>query len=317
MKKIIAILSVAALLVCSSCTAKIEKKKSLVVASFYPVYVFTLNLLDGVEDVAVSCMAEQAIGCLHDYQLLAKDAKLLADADVLVINGAGMESFLDDVIANNEHLVVADSSEGIELIEEEEEHEEEHEEGHEEEHEEEHEEDEHGHHHGANSHIWMSVKNAEKQIGNIAAILEKQYPGSAEKIEQNRAAYILRLEELQKELLEKAETIHEEPVITFHEAYVYMARELNLNIVASIESDEGGEPSAKGLSELTEVIREQNIRALFTEPFYKGSAANILSAETGAKVYVLDPVTSGDGSLTSYEDIMRDNLETISKAVQE
>ena len=68
-----------------------------VVTSFYPIYLFALNLCDGLDDVAVHNLAAPGTGCLHDYQLQTRDMKQLAQADVFLINGAGMESYLPGV----------------------------------------------------------------------------------------------------------------------------------------------------------------------------------------------------------------------------
>ena len=64
-----------------------------------------------------------------------------------------------------------------------------------------------------------------------------------------------------------------------------------------------------------DLIPENNIKALFVEPDYSGSAAEILAAETDVKIYVLNPVTRGEATLSAYEDIMRENIQTILKAV--
>lgn len=289
-------------------TGKEKNSETLITASFYPVYIFTLNLLDGVDSVRLECMAEQNVGCLHDYQLLAKDAKLLADSRVLVINGAGMEAFIEDAYKNNGSLSVIDSSEGIELLSEEHEEHDEHDE---------HEVHafRHEHSHDANSHIWMSVANAKKQIENIAAGLCSELPQFADKINENKTAYLARLTLLEKELADSAAALAGKPIITFHEAYDYMAKELSLTVADSIESDDGGEPSARELALLTGRIRELGVKALFTEPNYKGAAAEILSRETGAGVFVLDPVTGGEKNIYAYENIMRSNLDILIKAV--
>ena len=74
--------------------------------------------------------------------------------------------------------------------------------------------------------------------------------------------------------------------------------------------------TAKELASLSKIIKEKRVKALFVEPYYKGSAANILERETGVSVYVLNPVTSGEKTLTAYEDIMRENIKTVLKAVE-
>lgn len=279
-----------------------DNKKILLVASFYPIYIFTLNIVDGIDEIQVQCMAEQNIGCLHDYQLLSRDAKLISDADAFIVNGAGMEAFLEDVYRSVENLNVIDSSVNVELLENCDEHHEKHN----------HSGEHHDHNHSVNSHIWMSPENAKKQVSNIAEKLIELYPQYEEQINKNKADYILRIENLQTRLKESTKELQNKNIITFHESYDYLADEFSLNIVATVESHEGGEPSAKGLAELTEVIEKYNVSYLFVEPGYKGSAAEILKNETGVEICVLNPVLTGDGSLTSYEDIMEKNLKAVS-----
>ena len=308
MKKILSSVLVLILIVsvCCSCTTPpIQNDNILLVTSFYPIYIFTLNIVNGIDEINVSCMAEQNTGCLHDYQILSRDAKLIADADVFIINGAGMETFLEDVYMSNENLRVIDSSEGVALIENCDEHHENH-----------NEESHHDHNHSVNSPIWMSPENAKIQVKNIAESLKSFYPQYKDTIEENEKNYINRLTVLNEELTEKTKAIKNENIITFHESYDYLASEYGFNVIATVESHEGGEPSAKGLAELVDVIEEHNVNVLFTEPDYKGSSATILSSETGAEICTLNPVIRGEQTLTAYEDIMRENIEIILKAVK-
>lgn len=308
MKKILSSVLVLILIVsvCCSCTTPpIQNDNILLVTSFYPIYIFTLNIVNGIDEINVSCMAEQNTGCLHDYQILSRDAKLIADADVFIINGAGMETFLEDVYMSNENLRVIDSSEGIALIENCDEHHENH-----------NEETHHDHNHSVNSHIWMSPENAKIQVENIAERLKSFYPQYKDTIEENEKNYINRLTVLNEELTEKTKAMKNENIITFHESYDYLASEYGFNVIATVESHEGGEPSAKRLAELVDVIEEHNVNVLFTEPDYKGSSATILSSETGAEICTLNPVIRGEQTLTAYEDIMRENIEIILKAVK-
>ena len=301
MKRITAVILVISVLLTVCCSCKAEKNtndKILLVASFYPVYIFTLNIVDGIDEFTVECMAEQNVGCLHDYQILSKDARLISDSDVFIINGAGMEEFLEDVYMSVDDVKVIDSSKNIEVLEVC--------------HEEHHEDDEHHHNHNVNSHIWMSVKNAIIQCENIAYELSEMYPDYKEQIEKNKIRYIGRLEKLHSELKTEAEKIKDKNIITFHESFDYFANEYSFNILAKVESHEGGEPSAKGLAELTEIIKEQNVTVLFVESDYKGSAATVLSNETGVEICVINPVINGADTLTSYEDIMRENLKAVS-----
>ena len=113
---------------CAKRTADREENFSIV-ASFYPMYIMLLNITDGVEGVQVHVMAQQHTGCLHDYQLQNSDMQELTQADVFVINGAGMESFLDRVTAQLPDLPILAASEGIPLLAEDHDHGDDHDHG--------------------------------------------------------------------------------------------------------------------------------------------------------------------------------------------
>lgn len=307
MKRFICVFLVLSVLLLSGCTGnapETSENTEIVATSFYPVYIFTLNLLDGIDGIKVECMAEQSVGCLHDYTLTARDAKLLSDARVLVVNGAGMESFLEDAFESAEGLKVIDSSLNTEILCTEEHHRED-------------EEEEHSHRHNEeNSHIWLSVDNAKIQVENIKNGLVKEFPECEEKIEENYGAYIERLNALIQERDALLPLTADFSAVSFHGAYEYLAKETGFEINATVESDEGAEPSAKELAHLSDQIVEENVGALLVEPNYNGSGAKILSEETSAKIYVINPVISGEVKLTAYEDIMRENYKNILRAVK-
>lgn len=304
MKKFICVFLVICVLFLNGCTGNIPEKlnsSKTVATSFFPVYIFTLNLLKDIEEIKVECMAEQSVGCLHDYTLTAKDAKLLSDAVVLVVNGAGMESFLHDAFDSVENLKVIDSSENTEIICADEHH---------------HENDTHNHNHQGNSHIWLSIENAKVQVKNIKQGLIKEFPEHQKTIENNYKDYVERLNLLIEERNLLSSKLKDFSVVSFHGAYEYLGEEIGFEIKTTIESDEGSEPSAKELAHLSSLIKEEKVNALFVSPDYNGSAAEILQRETNTSVYVINPVISGEAMLTAYEDIMKENYETILKAVK-
>lgn len=309
MKKIVSVFLSLALLFSvafAGCTDSQEAEgKNIVLTTFYPVYIFTLNLLDGIDDIKIVNMTENHNGCLHDYTLMPKDMKALAAAKAVVINGAGMEEFLEKAVEMSDALVI-DSSVGIEIIGADEEDDHKHE-----------SEDEHGHghDHGVNSHIWMSPKNAVNQTENIAQGLIKVFPQYEEKISDNLEIYLQKLDTLNSKIKSELASCKGAEFISFHEAYDYFAADYALSFAASVDSDDGAEPGTKELVRLTELIKSKDIKAIFTEPDYQGSSAEVLSKETGVPVYTLNPVTSGDGAKDSYEKIMLENCETIKKAV--
>lgn len=307
MKKIVSVLlsiTIIFSLVFAGCTDSQEAKdKNIVLTTFYPVYIFTLNLLDGIDDIDIVNMTENHNGCLHDYTLMPKDMKALAAAKAVVINGAGMEEFLEKAVEMSDALVI-DSSVGIEIIGADEEDNHEHE-----------SEEEHSHDHSGNAHIWMSPKNAVKQTENIAQELIKVFPQHEEKISDNLKIYLQKLDSLDSKIKSELASCKGAEFISFHEAYDYFAADYALSFAASVDSDDGAEPGTKELVRLTELIKSKDIKAIFTEPDYQGSSADVLSNETGVPVYTLNPVTSGDGAKDSYEKIMLENCKTIKKAV--
>ncbi len=283
-----------------------------VVTSFYPIYLFALNLTDGLDGVEVHNLAAPGTGCLHDYQLQTGDMKKLAQADVFLINGAGMESFLPGVTDAFPDLRVVDASVGVDLMDAEVEgvvidaH------GEDEDH-------DHDHADGSyNAHIWLDAANAQIMVSNLAAGLIAALPARAEAIAANRDAYLARLAALDTELTEGLAGLPHRDIVTFHEAFPYFARAYGLNVAAVVNREPGDALSPARLAELVQVVRDLGAPPLFVEPQYDDMAARTLSAETGAPVYQLDPVVTGpeeDIPLTYYEDTMRQNLAVLQEAL--
>ena len=118
MKKnaLISLLLAVTLLAFGGCSAQGTGEQVNILTTFYPMYIFTLNIADGIDGVTVQNMADQNVGCLHDYQLQTRDMVELEEADVLVINGGGMEQFMEKVISMRSDLPVITASEGIEML---------------------------------------------------------------------------------------------------------------------------------------------------------------------------------------------------------
>ncbi|MBR3887910.1 MAG: zinc ABC transporter substrate-binding protein [Clostridia bacterium] len=279
-------------------TQIIEDEKLNIITSFYPMYIATANIVDGVEDVTLECLASPEVGCLHDYQLTVNDMKKLEGADVFVINGGGMESFLDKAISVYPEIKIINAS--TDILEE---------------HHEEHKHEE-GHHHEENPHVWVSVSLYIEQIKNIVDDLKNVDPQNADKYEANAKLYIEKLTELKNEMHIKAKTFNSKNIVTFHEAFEFFAEEFDLNIVAVIEREPGTSPSAKDLVEIVDTINELEVNAIFVEPQYLKTAATTIANETKVNTYELDPVVSGTFEKDAYEKIMRKNIEVLEEALK-
>ncbi len=271
--------------------------------SFYPIWLLALNLADGIDSLDVRNLAAPDTGCLHDYQLQTSDMKVLSDADLFLVNGAGMESYLDLVFSAFPDLPVAEASQGIPLLagvdalsigdgdEAEEE---------------------------VNAHIWLSAENAARMAENMAAAMAERFPDEAEKIRENCAKLVARLGILHQELTEGLAGLPSRDIITFHEAFPYFAQAYNLHVVAVVNREPGETLTPAQLARLTEVIRDLGNPPLFVEPQYEDLSARALAAETGAPVYTLDPVVTGPDTsvpLDYYENVMRQNMQVLQQAL--
>ena len=269
-----------------------------IVTSFLPIYIFTANLVEGIDGITLTNLAAPDIGCPHDYQLTPGDMAMLEKADIFVYNGAGMESFLGD-LAGRQNLVMIEASEGISLLEL---------------HHEEKEGDE-DHEHGGNAHVWLSVRLAISQVRNISMGLQTADPENAEKYIANEAAYVSRLELLHQQFVTGLADVAYRQIITFHDAFPYLAAEYGLEVVAVIQRDPGSEPSAAELADTIDIIRAKGVGLLFVEPQYSSRVAETIAAETGAKIFTLDPVVTGEASARTYELIMAQNLAVLMDAL--
>lgn len=266
-----------------------------VVTSFYPIYILTLNITDGVEGVSVTNMTQPQTGCLHDYELTSEDMKTLEGADVLLINGLGMESFLPEVQQQYPTLFIGDTSKGAYVLEAED-----------------------GHDHGQddmpNPHIWLDPENAIRQTEVIRDTLSQKDPAHATQYAANADAFAQSL----SGVIEQTKTLRQRPesnVALFHEGFDYLAEICNLDSSAEIYADENQEPSAREMTEAAEDIREDRVQILLCAEDNGKKYADTLAAETGARVIVLDPLTSGEETKDAYRLGMEENLRILSEAL--
>ena len=260
-----------------------------VVTSFYPVYVAVLNVTAGIPGVEVSNLASPHVGCLHDYQLTAGDVRRLADADLLLVNGAGMEPFLGKVAQQSPGVRVVGVSQGIALLDD-------------------------------NPHVWVSLEGARRQTENIAAALAAAAPDRADAFRANASAYNGSLSALEEKMRAALAPYAGTPIVTFHEAFPYFARDFDLDLAGEIEREPGAEPSARELADTVKLVRERKVKALFAEPQFPDKSAQVVARETGVRVYSLDPVVTGpsdpEEARGAYLRAMEKNLEVLQEALR-
>lgn len=293
------------LLVFSGCTREmVDTSKLNIVTSFYPMYVATANIVDGVEDVELKNLTATTTGCLHDYQLTTSNMITLSTSDALIINGGGMENFIEKAVESYDNLKIIDASEGILEHHDEEAHS--HIDG---------EHDGHSHEHGENAHVWVSLSMHIKQVENIRNELVEIDSKNANKYIENADKYIKELESLKEKMHQDLDKIGNKKIVTFHEAFEFFAEEFDLDIVAVIEREPGTYPSARDVANIIDLVREKDVNAIFVEPQYSRTAADTIARETGVSVYILDPIVTGELDKNAYTKIMNKNLETLIEAL--
>ena len=265
-----------------------------VAATTLPVYEFTQALCQGTE-LRVGRLVTESVSCLHDYSLNVNQVRLAEQAQVLVLSGAGLEDFMEDLLAGKTAI---DASQGIALLE-----------GEEHDHEEQGEHD--GHHHESDPHIWLSPENAKIMAQNICQGLTRQYPQWEPVFTDNLQSLLTRLDALEQYGQKTLKTLSCRELITFHDGFSYFAQAFDLHILAALEEESGSEASAKELISLIRLARSHSLPAVFVEKNGSASAADILCRETGAKKATLDMAMAGD----SYFDAMYHNIDTIKEAL--
>ena len=245
-------------------------------------------------------MTQPQTGCLHDYELTTEDMKTLEGADVLLINGLGMESFLDKVMGQYPDLFIVDTSTGSVTLA----------------------GDDHGHAHEGeeegeeevNAHIWLNPSNGVKQAEVICDALSQADPTNADKYAANTATFA----ESMESVIAQAEAIQAAPgteVAVFHEGFPYLTDLCGLEVGVGIYADENEEPSAKEMAEAAEEIKEDGIKLLLAADDAGMKYAETLAAETGATVVELNPITSGELNKDVYRLGMERNLQILADAL--
>lgn len=263
-----------------------------VVTTFFPLYVATINITAGVPGVVVLNLTPPEAGCLHEYQMTTVDRTLLADADIIVMNGAGLDDFLNSLLPTlSGHTV--DASAGIELLP--------------------------GRHEADNPHVWVSVAGMKAQVKNIIDGLCQADPSNAQTYAKNGNDYLNKLSDLERSMYETLLPIAGQPIITFHEAFDYFARDYDLRVVSVMENDAGNAPSARELTDVIEIALKEQVSALFTEPSHQNVTVDIIARETKLPVYTLDPVVNGEATVSAvnaYIQAMLKNAETLLEALR-
>lgn len=279
-------------------------------------------------------------GDAHVYQPTPADARAVAGADLVIVNGLAFEGWLDRLVSAAGYKgTVAVATRGMPTIksEEGEEHEEhEHAAGHEDKHEHEkhgdhddhdekkadaHHDDEHGHHHGEfDPHGWQSLTNARIYVRNVTSALIGADPDGAETYKSRSAAYLAKIDALDAEIRAAVKNLPADrrTVVTPHDAFGYFAHEYGITFLAPVGMSTESEASAGDVAKLIRQIRSKRISAVFVENISDRRLLDQISRETGAGIggtLYSDALSEPDGPAGTYLDMMRHNYRMLVRAL--
>jgi len=260
---------------------------------------------------------------VHTFEPSPADAQKLADADLIVMNGLGLDEWALSLLeaAGKSEEDVLELAEGIDesnawvYLEGEEHHDEEGEEHSEEEGDEHSEEegDEHAHG-GIDPHIWLDPKGAAIYVERIAARVADELPERAAEIQSARDAGLADIAALDEELRVGFTAIDASArkIVTFHDAFGYFARAYEIEIVGVAVEAPGQEPSAKEIAALIDAIKAAGVTSVFSEAQFPSKVLDQVAAETGATVLGnLYSDALGDAPANTYLGAMRANASAI------
>ena len=278
--KLSRLLLAAALLVSlfSGCGGREEAaaQGDMILATTYPMYFLTSRLTEGMEDVTVELMISDSVSCLHDYTLTTEQMKKIEHADLIVMNGGGLEDFMTSALSGvpEGNIIVAKDY--------------------------------------SDPHYWLDPQTYQVMGNRIAVALGERYPEQNKVLTYNQRVLTTELAALQEELQGELSELSCRELITFHDGFSWFAQAFDLTILASIEEEEGAEASAAEIKKICELIKEHHIPAIFVEKNGSRNAAEIIARETGVQIYTLNTMMDGK---TDYFTAMRENVQAVKEAL--
>lgn len=279
-----------------------KDKKLQIVATFYPMYDFTKNIVGDAGEVSLLMPAGSEP---HDYEPSAKDMAKITDADVFVYHNENMEAWVPSAVKSwkkGEPNVIEGTKDMLLLPGGEEEHDHSHEEGH---------------HHDYDPHTWVSPHRAIKEVTSIKNQLVKLYPEKKTDFEKNAKAYLAKLETLDKEYSDTLKAAKQKNFVTQHTAFGYLALDYGLNQVGISGINPDQEPDPSRIAELKHYVEDNDIRYIYFENNNQGKAAKTLADETKVNLEVLNPLESlTKKQMDAGEDyisVMKENLSALKK----
>jgi zinc transport system substrate-binding protein len=276
---------------CQSLGQKAQPDRPLnVVSTVLPITEFT-------KAVAGTCATVQpliptSVGP-HDFQARPNDLVLVSQADVLVKNGLGLETFLDKLIASadNPRLKVIDSSKGITTLP-------------------------NPGEGGINPHIWLDPLLAEQQVNTIRDGLIAARPACKQEFTANAAAYTAQLRSLNAELAAQLKPFAGKSFVVYHDFHPYFAQRYGLQGTFVVDVPDEN-PTPADLKRVATTAQKSQLKALLAEPQEGGRSFSALARDLGVKVGEFDSIETGPDTASQpvyYFEVMRRNGQALVSA---
>ena len=238
-------------------------------------------------------------GDVHTFEPKPADIQTVASANLLVMNGLGLDDWLEKTITNaaasgTPLIKLGPGAPGVALLP--------------------------GEEPGTqNPHLFMDVKYTELYVDEIATALKAADAAHATQYDAQATAYKQRLEALDASVRARIATIPEanRKLVVFHDAFPYFAREYGITIVGVAVEAPGQDPSAGYTAQLISAIKAAGVKAIFSESQFPAKLVEQLAAETGAKVVAnLYDDALGDPPVSSYEAVINWDVDQLVTALK-
>lgn len=261
--------------------------------TLHPYYSWTKNVVGDAPDVEVRPILPGEVDA-GNYQPRPEDIKKLSDLDAIVVNGIGHDDFITGMIkaSGNERVTVIRPNDGTPLLK--------------------------SLHGGAvNSHTFISFTNAVQQTYAIERALSALRPDLAPRFRRNAGAYAERLRAIKAAAAQKLAGAKITRVVTVHDGYSYLCQEFGIEVAGVVEPAHGLVPSAAELGDVIDRIKREKIKIVLSEESFPDKLLQVLRDATGARVFVITHIASGEYTADKFEKEMAKNADTLVAALVE
>ncbi len=289
LKRLFALAAIAVLAACGNGAQRPASTGKIAVVTS----ISTFNsMVEAVGGSRVSVQSLVPVGASpEDYQPTPQDVATLASAQLLIENGAGLESWLKRTIANaaSSKLRIVVCSDGLKVV-------------------------------NQNPHLWMDPVNAKHYVEMIRNALMAIDPAHGTEYRSNARRYMLQLDDLRASIARKIDRIPPDHryMIVFHNAWQYYNARFGITTLGFIEVNPGQDPNPQQIARLIDLARKHHVKAIFSEPEYSAKLARQIAGNSGIKIVdnLYDDSIGTDPRVSTYTGMLNYDTDVIVRALQ-